>query len=227
MSEELVVLTRAEILGKEFTVYGDNDAPLFVAKDVADWIGYDPSSVNKMINDVDDDEKLVGIVFRAGQKREVSMLTEHGLYEVLMLSRKEKAKEFKKQIKVILSTIRKHGAYMTDETLDEMIRTPESIDKLLIALRDERAKRAALEEENETLEVALNESQKHMTVAKYNQVYQRGKLSMRECQNLGKELSAYCRARGIVPKKVLTNDERFESTNAYPLVVWHDYLGVT
>ena len=62
---------------------------------------------------VEEDEKLNGTIFLSGQNREVTFLTEDGLYEVLMQSRKPIAKEFKKQVKEILKSIRKHGGYLT------------------------------------------------------------------------------------------------------------------
>lgn len=94
---ELTIINEQEVLGKHFAVYGTVDEPLFVAKDVAEWIEYDVSSVNKMLDKIDEDEKLVGTLFRSGQNREVWFLTENGLYEVLMQSRKPLAKEFKKE----------------------------------------------------------------------------------------------------------------------------------
>ncbi|MFK4467590.1 prophage antirepressor-like protein [Bacillus sp. RC252] len=71
MTNELQVIHDQEVLGKGFKIYGDADNPLFLAKDVTEWIGYDPSSVNKIISNVDDDEKLNGTIFRSGQNREV------------------------------------------------------------------------------------------------------------------------------------------------------------
>lgn len=103
---ELQVIDKRNILDHEVTTYGDLENPLFLAKDVADWIGYDASSVNKMINNVDEDEKLNGIIFRAGQNREMTFLTEDGLYEVLMQSRKPIAKQFKKKVKKLLKDLR-------------------------------------------------------------------------------------------------------------------------
>lgn len=103
---ELQVIDKREILGREITTYGDLENPLFLAKDVAEWIGYDTSSVNKMISSVDKDEKLNGVIFRAGQNREMTFLTEDGLYEVLMLSRKPIAKQFKKKVKKLLKDLR-------------------------------------------------------------------------------------------------------------------------
>lgn len=85
-------------------VYGTPQEPLFNATDVAKWINH--SDVSKMIQKVDDDEKLLRTLFGAGQNREVWFLTENGLYEVLMQSRKPIAKQFKKGVKTILKEVR-------------------------------------------------------------------------------------------------------------------------
>lgn len=100
------VIDEREVLGFQVKTYGDMENPLFLAKDVAEWIGYDASSVNKMINNVDEEEKLNGIIFRAGQNREMTFLTEDGLYEVLMQSRKPIAKQFKKKVKTLIKDLR-------------------------------------------------------------------------------------------------------------------------
>lgn len=120
---EIQVLQRTTLLGKELTVYGNAENPLFLAKDVAEWIEYDISSLNKLVNTVDEDERLVGTLFRSGQNRQVWMLTESGLYEVLMQSRKPIAKQFKKGVKAILKEIRTKGGYMAVKSDD----TPEEI----------------------------------------------------------------------------------------------------
>lgn len=138
---ELTIINEQEVLGKHFTVYGTADEPLFVAKDVAEWIEYDLSSVNKMLDKIDEDEKLVGTLFRSGQNREVWFLTENGLYEVLMQSRKPLAKEFKKKVKEILKSIRKHGLYATDQLLNN----PDFAIAAFQALKEERARKQALE----------------------------------------------------------------------------------
>ena len=69
-----------------FLIYGTPENPLFLAKDVAEWIGH--SNPTEMLRTVDEDEKLNSTILSAGQRREVTFLTESGLYEVLMLSRK-------------------------------------------------------------------------------------------------------------------------------------------
>lgn len=106
------------LLEKEIDVYGSVDEPLFLAKDVAEWIEHTQPS--KMVETVDEDEKLMGTIFLSGQNREVWMLTEDGLYEVLMQSRKPIAKQFKKGVKEILKTIRKTGSYSVSKPLSQL-----------------------------------------------------------------------------------------------------------
>lgn len=138
---ELQIINEQEVLGKHFTVYGTADEPLFLAKDVAEWIEHSKSSI--MIDTVDEDEKLRETIFTSGQNREVWFLTENGLYEVLMQSRKPLAKEFKKKVKEILKSIRKHGLYAIDDLLDN----PDMAIAALQKLKEERQLRLQAQEE--------------------------------------------------------------------------------
>ena len=115
---EIKVINKSMLLEKEIDVYGSVDEPLFLAKDVAEWIEHTQPS--KMVETVDEDEKLMGTIFLSGQNREVWMLTEDGLYEVLMQSRKPIAKQFKKGVKEILKTIRKTGSYSVSKPLSQL-----------------------------------------------------------------------------------------------------------
>jgi anti-repressor protein len=114
--DNLQIIDQRELLGKNFKVYGTFENPLFLAKDVAAWIEH--SNGTEMLRGIDHTEKLNSIILSSGQNREVTMLTEDGLYEVLMQSRKPIAKEFKKKVKEILKEIKKHGMYAKDELLD-------------------------------------------------------------------------------------------------------------
>ena len=148
---ELKVLNEQEVLGKQFRVYGTAEEPLFLAKDVAEWIEYDTSSVNKMITNVDDDEKVRKNVPTLGGIQESWFLTENGLYEVLMQSRKPIAKQFKKEVKEILKTIRKHGIYATDNVIDNILNNPDFGIELLTKLKEERTARVEAERKNAIL----------------------------------------------------------------------------
>ncbi len=103
----LQVIEQREILGKQLTMYGDFEEPLFLAKEVANWIDYSESNVSKLVAMVDEEEKVRNIITTLGGNQEMWFLTEDGLYEVLMQSRKPIAKQFKKEVKTLLKNIRK------------------------------------------------------------------------------------------------------------------------
>ena len=141
--KELKVIDERIVLEKEFRIYGTVENPLFLAKDVANWIEH--SAVHMMMKSVDEDEKVRNIVSTLGGIQEAWFLTEDGLYEVLMQSRKPIAKQFKKKVKEILKSIRKHGMYATDELLNN----PDLIIKMATKLKEERELNRKLQEENE------------------------------------------------------------------------------
>jgi len=119
MQNELAIIDQREVLGKSFRIYGDFETPLFLAKDVATWIEH--NKPNELVSLVDENEKhkifidpsdsIAGVL---QANTEYWFLTEDGLYEVLMQSRKPIAKQFKKQVKEILRSIRKTGGYSTE-----------------------------------------------------------------------------------------------------------------
>ena len=144
---ELKIVEQRELLGKEFRVYGDFENPLFLAKDVAEWIEH--SNSRMMLQAVDENEKLcVNNPYALQGQQEQWFLTEDGLYEVLMQSRKPIAKEFKREVKQILKTIRKHGLYAKEELLDN----PDIAIAAFKALKEEREARKALEAENKQMQ---------------------------------------------------------------------------
>lgn len=101
------VINRSTLLGREIDVYGTTEEPLFKAKDVAEWL--ELTNVTDMVSRIDEEELTK---FNLGSRQgETWFLTEDGLYEVLMQSRKPIAKQFKKGVKEILKKIRKTGSY--------------------------------------------------------------------------------------------------------------------
>lgn len=113
----LEVIKQQQVLGKEFKIYGDFENPMFLAKDVAEWI--ENSNVSQMLNVVDENEKALYTMYRVdGSTNKQWFLTEDGLYEVLMQSRKPIAKAFKKEVKTILKEIRKNGGYIATKEDD-------------------------------------------------------------------------------------------------------------
>ena len=153
MSNYIEALKTTELLGQQFTVYGSVSEPLFKAADVARMIQH--TDVSKMMRSVDDDEKGTNIVRTPGGNQEVWMLTESGLYEVLMQSRKPIAKQFKKGVKAILHEIRTKGGYIVTKPEE----TPEQIMARAILLAQDTIKRQkeALENLNKQVEAKAEE----------------------------------------------------------------------
>lgn len=164
-NQPIQVLSKTELLGHKFTVYGTAENPLFLAKEVAECIEYDQSSVNKLVNLVDDDEKVRNNLPTPGGNQQVWFLTEDGLYEVLMQSRKPIAKEFKKGVKEILKTIRKTGGYLAtkqDDTPEEIMARALTIAQATLAKREERLKQ--LEAENEHKQVVIEQKEEEIII---------------------------------------------------------------
>lgn len=107
-STTLAVVQETEILGKKIQLYGTIENPLFMASDVAEWIEH--SNPTMMLRKIDDSEKGLNNVYTLGGNQEKWFLTEDGLYEVCMQSRKPIAKQMKKEIKQYLKSIRLTGA---------------------------------------------------------------------------------------------------------------------
>lgn len=148
---QLQVFEQRNVLGQELKIYGTQEEPLFLAKDVAEWIEH--ANTTLMLKNVDDDEqKLDYALDSSGQRRKSAFLTENGMYEVLMQSRKPIAKAFKKKVKEILKDIRKHGMHATPLTIESMLNDPETMIKTLQALQEEQRKNAIAEMKVKELE---------------------------------------------------------------------------
>lgn len=95
--------------------------PWLVGKDVAEILGY--SDTNQAIRKhVDDEDKLTRRFNGSGQNRNMAIINESGLYSLILSSKMPNAKKFKHWVtSEVLPTIRKHGAYMTDEKAFDVV----------------------------------------------------------------------------------------------------------
>lgn len=119
----------------------------FAAVDVTNALGIkNPSDA---IKPLDEDERAR---FNLGRQGSTNFISEPGLYKLIGASRKPAAKRFNRWVThEVLPSIRKHGAYMTPETIEKVIYNPEFIINLATQLKDEQAKTAALTADNETM----------------------------------------------------------------------------
>lgn len=127
------------------------DEPYFVGKDVAGILGY--SNTRKALTDhVDNEDRLDGVTIRdsIGREQSPAFINESGLYSLILSSKMPNAKKFKRWVTAdILPTIRRHGAYMTAETMDKVLQDPDFGIRLLSELKNEREERQRLELEAE------------------------------------------------------------------------------
>lgn len=129
-----------------------NGEPWFVLKDVCKVLRL--TDTGRTAERLDSDELTRTTLVSGGQKREMICINESGLYNVILRSDKPEAKPFRKWVtSEVLPTIRKHGAYMTPETLQEAILNPDMMIQLCQQLKAEQDKNAALKAVNSRLTV--------------------------------------------------------------------------
>jgi len=115
-----------------------NDEPWLVGKDVADILGYQNGS-RDINRHVDEEDRTEIIIYDGRQNRKMIVINESGLYALVLGSKLQTAKKFKRWVtKEVLPSIRKHGAYMTPEKLQEVILNPDTIISLATKLKEEQ-----------------------------------------------------------------------------------------
>jgi len=150
------------------TILKDGE-PWFIAKDVCEVL--ELSDVSKAVSRLDEDEKGTSTIPTLGGQQKLLSVNEAGLYDLIFASRKPEAKKFRKWVtQEVIPSIRKHGAYMTPTTIDELLQNPDLIINLAIQLKEEQQARKKAEEESAKLleekavmEMVIEESQPKLT----------------------------------------------------------------
>lgn len=132
-----------------------NGEPWFVGKDVAAALGYGTgkSLANAVAAHVYDEDKGVTEMMTPGGAQKTVIINESGLYALIFGSKLETAERFKRWVtSEVLPSIRQHGAYMTDATLERALGEPDFLISLATKLKEEREARKALEADVEKLQ---------------------------------------------------------------------------
>lgn len=139
---EIQKFTNSEF-GSVRTICIDGDV-CFVGKDVATILGY--SNPQKAIRDhVDAEDKTVNKSFSVNGTA-VVLINESGLYSLVLSSKLPNAKKFKRWVtSEVLPSIRKHGAYMTEQTIAKALASPDFLIQLANQLKEEQEKNKQLE----------------------------------------------------------------------------------
>lgn len=119
--------------------------PWFVGKDVAEVLGYQNPS-KALADHVDAEDKLNNETLSSLGQRGGWLINESGLYSLVLSSKLPTAKAFKRWItSEVIPSIRKHGAYMTPDKLEDILLNPDTLITLATELKKERAAREHLE----------------------------------------------------------------------------------
>ncbi|MCW6653642.1 phage antirepressor KilAC domain-containing protein [Aerococcaceae bacterium NML210727] len=144
-----------------------DNVPWFVVNDICSYFGI--TNRNRVLQNVSDEDKGGTQMHTPGGKQELTVINESGLYSLLFslqpkkgrgisqeeISKKhEKIKKFKRWVtSEVLPTIRKHGAYMTEQTLEQALTSPDFLIKLATELKNEKDKNLQLQAQNSHLVV--------------------------------------------------------------------------
>lgn len=175
---EIKIINKSTFLDKEIDVWGTVEQPLFRAKDVASWLGI--KNVPDLVKRIDNEE--VHRFNLCGLQGETWFLTEDGLYELLMQSRKPIAKQFKKGVKKILHEIRTKGGYIAtneNDSDEDIMARAYVIAQRTLARREERIRQ--LETQTEQQAETINLQKKELTVAAPKAEYYDNTLASTTC----------------------------------------------
>lgn len=142
-------------------IMGTSDAPQFCLSDICKILGLQAAAVTRRLEkDVISSHTLL----TSGGYQALNFVTEDGLYDVILDSRKPEAKRFRKWVtSEVLPTIRKHGAYMTKDTLERAIAEPDFLIQLATTLKEEKAKRLEAEQQCEAQKQIIGEMEKKVS----------------------------------------------------------------
>ena len=138
------------------TLIDEAGEPWFVAKDVCDILGIDTNHLGESL----DSDEMNTLRITEGNTRgnpNKTIISEPGLYRLVMKSRKSEAKEFQRWVThEVLPSIRKYGAYMTQQTLDKALTSPDFLIQLATKLKEEQEKVKELEPKAKALDDFTN-----------------------------------------------------------------------
>ena len=131
--------------GKEVRTFQIGGEPWWVLKDVCDVLKL--SNARMIADRLDsDDVSQAYVIDSMGRQQQTNIVNEGGLYNVILRSDKPEARKFKRWVThEVLPTIRKHGAYLTADKLEEIMNDPDAWIKVLTALKEERQAKERLQ----------------------------------------------------------------------------------
>lgn len=147
----------------EFRTAGNADEPLFCLADVCKVLELRVSPTKDRLNP----KGVIQIdTLTPGGVQQMYFINEQNLYKLIMRSDKPKAEPFQDWVcGEVLPSIRKHGAYMTEQTIEKALTSPDFLIQLATQLKEEKEKRIAAEQESKAKQLVIDEQQPKVVFA--------------------------------------------------------------
>lgn len=135
-----------EQFGEIRTVEDENGKVLFCGSDVAKALGYSNTKDALARHCREDGVAFHDLIDSMGRQQQAKFINESNVYRLITHSKLPAAEQFESWVfDEVLPTIRKHGAYMTDNTLEQALTSPDFLIQLATKLKEEKDKRIELE----------------------------------------------------------------------------------
>ena len=200
-----------EQFGKVRIAMNESNEPLFCLADVCNVLGLRQGDVRQRLSD--GVVSTQPIIDSLGREQQANFVNEDGLYDAILDSRKPEAKQFRKWVtSEVLPSIRKHGAYMTQETLEKALTSPDFLIQLATNLKEEQQKRIEAEKKAEVAEKQIEQDAPKVLFANAVATSQRSclvaelaKILQQNGVNIGQNrLFAWMRENGYLCSRVNT-----------------------
>jgi anti-repressor protein len=191
----------------EVRVAGTSENPLFCLADVCKILGLRVDAVQSRLTDA---PIRIGVTDSIGREQQMNFVNEKNLYRVIMRSDKPQAEPFQDWVcGEVLPSIRKHGAYMTNDTLEKALTSPDFLIQLATNLKEEQQKRITAEQKVEVAERQIKQDAPKVLFANAVETSQRScliaelaKILQQNGVNIGQNrLFAWMRENGYLGQK--------------------------
>ena len=191
----------------EVRVAGTSENPLFCLADVCKILGLRVDAVQSRLTDA---PIRIGVTDSIGREQQMNFVNEKNLYKVIMRSDKPQAEPFQDWVcGEVLPSIRKHGAYMTNDTLEKALTSPDFLIQLATNLKEEQQKRITAEQKVEVAERQIKQDAPKVLFANAVETSQRScliaelaKILQQNGVNIGQNrLFAWMRENGYLGQK--------------------------
>lgn len=209
----------------EIRIVEQNGEPWFVAADVTMTLGYS-NGRDALNKHVENEDKLVSQIATSGQRRQVTIINESGLYALILSSKLPTAKAFKRWVtSEVLPAIRRQGGYVTDEVLKRTLDDPDYMIKLLQNMKEDREARMRAERDVRSAKIVVEAQQAIIEENKpkvaFFDVYSRCKGSI-----LVGEMAKMLVQAGVKTVTVLGEVKKMGQNNLFAWLRENHYLGI-